>query len=142
MEDKDAQIRIQAIRASETLYKGGDKSLAADYKRLNTDSDTDVVMQSLMTMNTLKVADAAAALKQAQAANKAKGVQLVASDGPQSRRDRQAAAAASSWKRRRPSRPTSRQWSTRGGRSTRRSASPATARTATAAVCRDPRALR
>ena len=79
MEDKDAQIRIQAIRASETLYKAGDKTLAADYKRLNTDADADVVMQSLMTMNTLKVADAAAALKQAQASNKAKGVQLVAS---------------------------------------------------------------
>jgi mono/diheme cytochrome c family protein len=79
MEDKDPQIRIQAIRASETLYKAGDKTLAADYKRLNTDSDTDVVMQSLMTMNTLKVPDAAAALKQAQSSNKAKGVQLVAS---------------------------------------------------------------
>ncbi len=79
MEDKDAQIRIQAIRASETLYKGGDKTLAADYKRLDTDPDTDVVMQSLMTMNTLKVPDAAAALKQAQASNKARGVQLVAS---------------------------------------------------------------
>ena len=66
------QIRIQAIRASETLYKAGDKTLAADYKRLNTDSDTDVVMQSLMTMNTLKVADAARRSEQAQAANKAK----------------------------------------------------------------------
>ena len=79
MEDKDAQIRIQAVRASETLYKGGDKSFAADYKKLNTDPDVDVVMQSLMTMNTLKVPDAVAALKQAQASNKAKGVQLVAS---------------------------------------------------------------
>ena len=63
--------RIQAVRVSETLYKAGDKTLAADYK-LNTDADVDVVMQSLMTMNTLKVADAPAALKQAQAANKAK----------------------------------------------------------------------
>src|SRR5688572_20388038 len=79
MEDKDAQIRIQAVRASEPLYKGGDKSFAADYKKLNTDPDVDVVMQSLMTMNTLKVPDAAAALKQAQASNKANGVQLVAS---------------------------------------------------------------
>jgi mono/diheme cytochrome c family protein/glucose/arabinose dehydrogenase len=78
MEDRDAQIRIQAIRASETLYKRGDKSLAADYKRLSGDTDTDVVMQSLMTMNTLKVVDAAATLKSALGANKAKGVQLVA----------------------------------------------------------------
>ena len=79
MEDRDPQIRIQSIRASETLYKAGDKSLAADFKRLSTDSDTDVVMQSLMTMNTLKVADAAATLKAIQEKNKAKGVQLVAS---------------------------------------------------------------
>jgi mono/diheme cytochrome c family protein len=79
MEDKDAQIRIQAVRVSETLYKAGDKTLAADYKKLNADTDVDVVMQSLMTMNTLKVAEAPAAIKQAQAASKAKGVQLVAS---------------------------------------------------------------
>jgi mono/diheme cytochrome c family protein/glucose/arabinose dehydrogenase len=79
MEDKDAQIRIQAVRVSETLYKAGDKTLAADYKKLIGDADVDVVMQSLMTMNTLKVADAAATIKVAQEKNKAKGVQLVAS---------------------------------------------------------------
>ena len=79
MEDRDAQIRIQAIRASETLYKAGDKSLAADYKRLAGDSDVEVVMQSLMTVNTLKVADAAGTIKRTQEMNKAKGVQLVAS---------------------------------------------------------------
>jgi mono/diheme cytochrome c family protein/glucose/arabinose dehydrogenase len=79
MQDRDPQIRIQSIRVSETLYKGGDTSLAADFKRLSTDGDADVVMQSLMTMNTLKVPDAAATLKATQAKNKAKGVQLVAS---------------------------------------------------------------
>src|SRR5262245_4538274 len=78
MEDRDPQIRIQAIRASETLYKRGDKALAADYKRLSADSDTDVVMQALMTMNTLKAVEAPATLKSALETNKAKGVQLVA----------------------------------------------------------------
>ena len=58
MKDADPQIRIQAIRASETLYKAGDRSFAADYKALTKDADTDVVMQALMTLNTLKVADA------------------------------------------------------------------------------------
>ena len=33
MKDADPQIRIQAIRASETLYKAGDRSFAADYAR-------------------------------------------------------------------------------------------------------------
>jgi hypothetical protein len=32
MEDASPRMRIQAIRASETLYKAGDKSLAADYR--------------------------------------------------------------------------------------------------------------
>ena len=34
MKSPDPQLRIQAIRASETLYKAGDKSFAADYKAM------------------------------------------------------------------------------------------------------------
>jgi hypothetical protein len=78
MEDADPQIRLQAIRASETLYKAGDKSFANDYKRMTTDPDADVVMQAMMTLNTLKVGDANVATKGALDGNKAKGVQLVA----------------------------------------------------------------
>ncbi len=55
MKHTDPQIRIQAIRASETLYKAGDRSFANDYKAMATDADTDVVMQALLTLNTLKV---------------------------------------------------------------------------------------
>lgn len=79
MEDRDPQIRLQAIRASETLYKGGDRTFGADYKARTKDSDVDVAMQAMMTLNTLKVPEAAAAIKAAMEANKAKGVQLVAS---------------------------------------------------------------
>ena len=68
----------QAIRASETLYKGGDRSFAADWKALAKDTDTDVAIQALMTMNTLKVADAKTVIQAAMDANKAKGVQFVA----------------------------------------------------------------
>ena len=40
MEDPgSAACAIQAIRASETLYKAGDKSFAADYKRLTQDAE-------------------------------------------------------------------------------------------------------
>ena len=78
LEDGDPQIRLQAIRASETLYKAGDKSFGNDYKRLTKDTDVDVAMQAMMTLNTLKVADANAAIKAAQDSNNAKGVQLVA----------------------------------------------------------------
>src|SRR5215471_2757761 len=78
MKDADPQIRIQALRASETLYKAGEKTLAADYAAAAKDADTDVVIQALLTLNTMKVADAKAVMQTALDANKAKGVQLVA----------------------------------------------------------------
>jgi mono/diheme cytochrome c family protein len=80
MEDREPRMRIQAIRASETLYKAGDKSFAADYKRLLQDPSVDVVIQSMLTMNKWKVPDAAAAIKTTADANKARGVQLVATN--------------------------------------------------------------
>jgi mono/diheme cytochrome c family protein len=79
MKDRDPQIRLQAIRASETLYKAGDRSFAADYKALTDDGDVDIVMQAMMTMNALKAPDALATIKAVAATNKAKGVQVVAS---------------------------------------------------------------
>ena len=71
-------MRVQAIRASETLYKAGDKSFAADYKRLTQDASPDVVIQAMLTMNKWKVPDANATIAATAAANKARGVQLVA----------------------------------------------------------------
>jgi mono/diheme cytochrome c family protein len=78
MKDTSPRMRIQAIRASESLYKSGDRSFAEDYRALSKDTSTDVVIQSLMTMNTLKVANANAAIQLAMDSNKARGVQLVA----------------------------------------------------------------
>jgi mono/diheme cytochrome c family protein len=77
MRDRDPQVRLQAIRASETLYKAGDRSFAADYKAMTTDAEVDVVMQALLTMNMLRVPDAAATIKAVAAVNKARGVQAV-----------------------------------------------------------------
>src|SRR5216110_3002793 len=39
MEDPDPVMRLEAIRASETMYKAGDKSFAADYRALTKDKD-------------------------------------------------------------------------------------------------------
>jgi mono/diheme cytochrome c family protein/glucose/arabinose dehydrogenase len=75
----DPQIRATAVRVSETLYKAGDRSFAADYAALTRDADVDVVLQAVLTLNTLKVANANAAIKAVAAANQAKGVQLVTS---------------------------------------------------------------
>jgi mono/diheme cytochrome c family protein len=78
MESPEPRMRIQAIRASETLYKAGDRSLAEDYKRLARDPSVDVVIQSLLTMNKWKVPEAAAIIKATADTNKARGIQLVA----------------------------------------------------------------
>ncbi len=77
MEDKNPRMRVQAIRASETLYKAGDKTLAGDYRALTKDSDTNVVIQAMLTANLFKLPDAADLVKAAKAANKAKGVAII-----------------------------------------------------------------
>ena len=77
MEDPEPRMRIQAIRASETLYKAGDRSFAADYATLTKDADVDVVIQAMLTINRWKVADADATTKTVMEGNQAKGVQLV-----------------------------------------------------------------
>lgn len=78
LRDADPQMRIQAIRASETLYKAGDRSFAAEYRALSNDKDADVVIQSMLTLNILKVGDAATSLKTAMNASMARGVQFLA----------------------------------------------------------------
>jgi mono/diheme cytochrome c family protein len=77
MEDPNPQMRIQAIRASETLYKAGQKSLADSYRQLAKDSDVEVVIQSLLTLNLFKVADYKAIVTAAQAANTARGIREI-----------------------------------------------------------------
>ena len=77
MEDPNPQMRIQAIRASETLYKAGHKSLADNYRQLAKDPDADVVIQSLLTLNLFKVADYKAIVTAAQAANAARGIREI-----------------------------------------------------------------
>ena len=77
MEDAEPRMRIQAIRASETLYKAGDRSFAADYAALTRDADVDVVIQAMLTINRWKVGDAAATTKTVMENNQAEGVQLV-----------------------------------------------------------------
>jgi len=76
--DPDPRVRIQGLRASETLYKAGDHSFEADYQRLAKDTDTDVVVQAMLTMNVLKTPAAPAAVKTAMDGNRARGVQFVA----------------------------------------------------------------
>ena len=77
MTDANPRMRQQGIRASESLYKQGDRSFGADYRALAVDPDPDVVIQSLLTINTLKVPQREVALRSALA-NTARGVQFIA----------------------------------------------------------------
>jgi mono/diheme cytochrome c family protein len=77
MKDSNPRMRVQAIRASETLYKRGDQSLAEDYRTATKDADPDVALQALLTLNLLKVTDAAAVIKTTMEANKARGIQEI-----------------------------------------------------------------
>jgi mono/diheme cytochrome c family protein len=78
MRDAHPSMRIHGLRVSESLYKAGDRSFAAEYQTLSRDSDTDVAIYALLTMNLLKVPDAAAAAKATLTAGRPKGVTFVA----------------------------------------------------------------
>ncbi|AKP53418.1 DUF7133 domain-containing protein [Cyclobacterium amurskyense] len=75
--DKSVNIRIQGLRASETLYKYGEKSLEKSYKEMTLDADPSVVIQALQSAYVLKVSGIEETLKAIQRSNQAKGVQVV-----------------------------------------------------------------
>jgi glucose/arabinose dehydrogenase/mono/diheme cytochrome c family protein len=78
MRDPSARMRLQAIRASESLWKAGDRSFAGDYRALAKDPDANVAIQAMLTVNLLKAPEAAALIREAQGANRARGVQEIA----------------------------------------------------------------
>jgi mono/diheme cytochrome c family protein len=78
MKDQSPRLRVQAIRASETLYKAGDRTLADDYRAMTKDADPNVVIQAMLTANLFKLSDASDVITAAKAASRAKGVALVA----------------------------------------------------------------
>ena len=77
MKDPNPRMRVQAIRASETLYKAADRSFADDYRAMTKDSDPDVALQALLTANLFKLPNVEALIKETQAANKARGIQEI-----------------------------------------------------------------
>ena len=77
MKDANPRMRIQAIRASETLYKAGNRTFDADYRALAKDPDTDVAIQAMLTLGLFKAPDLADVVKATQAASKARGVKEI-----------------------------------------------------------------
>jgi mono/diheme cytochrome c family protein/glucose/arabinose dehydrogenase len=79
MKDKDPKIRIQAIRASETLYKSGDKTFADDYRAMLKDADTEVVIQAMLTLNLQKVPQYAELIRSTSETASARGIKEIGS---------------------------------------------------------------
>lgn len=77
LKDSNPNIRIQALKASETLYKYGEKSLTADYREMTKDQDPNVVIQALFSAYILKIDQVEELMKSTLASIPAKGVQLV-----------------------------------------------------------------
>jgi mono/diheme cytochrome c family protein/glucose/arabinose dehydrogenase len=78
MRDENPRMRIQAMRASETLYKDGDESFAADYRRLSADPDVNVAIQALLSLSLFDVEDFETVARTAKAAREARGLALIA----------------------------------------------------------------
>ena len=75
--DPHPQVRIAAIRASETLYKAGDKSVMPNIVTLTNDSDPAVVMQVLMTSLLLKTPEARILTASVMATNSAMCIKTI-----------------------------------------------------------------
>ena len=76
--DSNPRMRIHAMRAGETLYKAGEKSLGMMYQTLLKDSNTDVCIQAMLSGKVLQLPDLDAQLKTAMTTHSAEGVKLVA----------------------------------------------------------------
>lgn len=71
LKDAHPQVRIAALRASETLYKAGDKSFEADFAALGKSADADLAWQALLTARALNVPNAKQAITSAVLATNA-----------------------------------------------------------------------
>lgn len=76
--DASPDIRVHAIRSSETLFKAGDRSFAADWRTAATgDRDADVTIQALLTLHLLRVPELPTTVQAAMASNRSAGVRFV-----------------------------------------------------------------
>ncbi len=76
--DTDSHVRVAALRASESLFKSGDKSLVADTLKLFTDADPNVAIQAMMTATLLKWPEARPLIQKSAVASPSVGVKQIA----------------------------------------------------------------
>ncbi|MFT5884793.1 MAG: mono/diheme cytochrome c family protein [Arcticibacterium sp.] len=79
MKDPHYRMRIMAMYVSESLYKGGDKTLGEDFLKLANDENVEVKMRALMTGKMLKIDGILDAAIATAKTDTAAGVKLVTS---------------------------------------------------------------
>lgn len=77
LSDPNPRMRIQALRASETLYKQGERVLTDRYREMALREQTDVTIQAMLTVSFLQVEGWQETIRTAMATNEARGVQVV-----------------------------------------------------------------
>ncbi len=77
LRDENPNVRIAAIRVSESLFKNGDPSLTDDIHAMAKDAEPNVVIQAMMTANVLKWPDASAFIQTTLASRASEGVKLI-----------------------------------------------------------------
>ncbi len=78
LKDPNPQVRVAAIRASETLIKKGDKTLVADLREAAHDGDSRVVIQSILTAHLLNIPDSKTFIEQTAQSSSSEGVKEIA----------------------------------------------------------------
>jgi len=77
--DADPQVRVAAIRASESLYKAGDKALVPDLEAMVKDPDPAVAIQAVLTPHLLQWTNATALIEASIVNSDSPGVREIAS---------------------------------------------------------------
>jgi putative heme-binding domain-containing protein len=77
LKSADPQMRVQAIRLSESLAKAGDTSFEADVRALAKDADPNVAIQSMLTLHLLKARDVSAFIRSTVDASRSRGVREI-----------------------------------------------------------------
>jgi mono/diheme cytochrome c family protein len=75
LKDPQGQVRVAAIRVSETLYKQGGQWVVPDVSALAADADPNVVIQAMLTANLLKWPRAENFIQTVMSTNQSEGVQ-------------------------------------------------------------------
>lgn len=76
--DENPQVRTAAIRASESLFKGGDDRLRNSIRQRLGDPDPTVVTQAMLTASHLNWTDAVGLIQETQAETSSRGVREIA----------------------------------------------------------------